>query len=283
MTKKQPRPSGSGSDAPSPDLRSERDQFLEKLTRRSGAHELLEAFKGLEEQVRALEAENADLRTRLEAESSVRQLLQKIEQLEREKSELLSRFERAEALSSKVSARIQEVEAEFSNLASLFVASNQLHSSLSPRGVARRIKDVLAQMVGAERYCMYLANAASTELVPIASEGILGQELVPLRVEGTGIGEVFRSGAVRLLEGADPRQGSLAAPAAIVPLNVDDRVVGVIAIVSTLSQKDRFDQVDIELFQLLGKQAAAALVGASLFAQAERKLPGLEAFLDLSV
>ncbi|HVJ22247.1 MAG TPA: hypothetical protein VM686_42870, partial [Polyangiaceae bacterium] len=63
----------------------------------------------------------------------------------------------------------------------------------------------------------------------------------------------------------------------------EDRVVGVIAIFSTLTQKTRFDAVDFELFKLLGQHAAAALVCASLFAQAERKLPGLEAFLDLSV
>jgi GAF domain-containing protein len=72
-------------------------------------------------------------------------------------------------------------------------------------------------------------------------------------------------------------------PPAVLPLNVDDKVVGVIAIFTTLSQKTQFDTIDFELFKLLGQHAAAALVSASLFAQAERKLPGLEAFLDLSV
>jgi len=64
---------------------------------------------------------------------------------------------------------------------------------------------------------------------------------------------------------------------------VDDKTVGVIAIFSTLAQKKRFDTVDFELFKLLGQHAAAALVSASLFAHTDRKLPGLEAFLDLSV
>ena len=82
---------------------------------------------------------------------------------------------------------------------------------------------------------------------------------------------------------SDPSKGTIAAPAAILPLTVDDQAVGVIAIFSTLSQKTRFDTIDFELFKLLGQHAAAALVGASLFAQAERKVPGLEAFIDLSV
>ena len=183
---------------------------------------------------------------------------------------------------SEFTARVQEVESEFANLANLFVASNQLHSSLSPRGVTRRIKEVLAQLVGAEKYCVYLTNPEGTELVPIASEGVPGSSLLTVRIDGSHHGEVFKSGAAKVSE-TDPSSGSIDVPAALIPLSVDEKVVGVIAIFSTLAQKKRFDTVDFELFKLLGQHAAAALVSASLFAHAERKLPGLEAFLDLSV
>jgi GAF domain-containing protein len=188
-----------------------------------------------------------------------------------------------EEISTQFSERAQEVESEFANLANLFVASNQIHSSLSPRGVTRRIKEVLAQLVGAERYCMYLANRDGTELVPIASEGVPGDMLAPRPADDSELGEAFRSGSAVVNEDADTSKCGLADPAAVVPLTVDDKVVGVIAIFSTLSQKTHFDTIDFELFKLLGQHAAAALVSASLFAQAERKLPGLEAFLDLSV
>jgi hypothetical protein len=272
------------SDAPAPDLRSERDQFLQKFTR--GARvtdELLREYEGLAQRLQLIEAENALLRNQVEAGDAIRELSRKIERLEKEKAELLSRFHHVEAQSSTVNARVEEVELEFANLANLFVASNQIHSSLSPRGVTRRIKEVLAQIVGAERYAMYLVNPEGTELVPIASEGVPGSSLLPLRVATTLVGGVFQSGAARVNEDIDPSQGSLDNPAAVLPLSVDERIVGVIAIFSTLSQKERFDTVDFELFKLLGQHAAAALVSASLFVQADRKLPGLEAFLDLSV
>lgn len=272
------------SDAPAPDLRSERDQFLQKFTR--GARitdEFLREYEELARRMQVVEAENALLRNQVEAGDAIRELSRKIEHLEREKAELLSRFRRAEAQSSTVSARVEEVELEFANLANLFVASNQIHSSLSPRGVTRRIKEVLAQIVGAERYSMYLVNPEGSELVPIASEGVSGNDLVPLRVAGTAVGEVFRSGAAQVNEDVPPSKGTLQSPAAILPLSVDDRIVGIIAIFSTLSQKERFDTVDFELFKLLGQHAAAALISASLYVQADRKLPGLEAFLDLSV
>jgi hypothetical protein len=276
-------PSGSDSSTPTPDLKSEGDRFAKKFSRGGLTEEFQQEYERLLERLRTLESENANLRAQLAADHAVRDLLKKIEVLEAEKSDLLSRTNRAEALSNQFTSRVQEVESEFSNLANLYVASNQLHSSLSPRGVTRRIKEVLAQLVGAERYSVYLANPEGTELVPIASEGVPGGQLLPVPVSGSRMGQVLQSGEALVEENYDPSQGVIEKPPAVIPLIVDERVVGVIAIFSTLSQKTRFDAVDYELFRLLGQHAAAALVSASLFAQADRRLPGLEAFLDLSV
>jgi len=274
----------SDSNSPPPDLKSERDRFMKSFTRGSRlTDEFIQDYERLLDRLGVLETENANLRAQVAADRAVRDLVQKIERLEAEKSDLLSRTNRAEASANQFTTRVQEVESEFSNLANLYVASNQLHSSLSPRGVTRRIKEVLAQLLGAERYSMYLANEEGTELVPIASEGVPGSELVPVAVAGSRLGDVLTKGEAAVEEDADPSRGALDRPAAVIPLVVDERVVGVIAIFSTLSQKTRFDAVDFELFRLLGQHAAAALVSASLFAQAERRLPGLEAFLDLSV
>jgi predicted nuclease with TOPRIM domain len=272
------------SNSPSPDLKSERDRFVKSFSR--GARltdEFIHDYERLLDRLGVLEAENANLRAQVAADRAVRDLVQKIERLEAEKSDLLSRTNKAEAATHQFTTRVQEVESEFSNLANLYVASNQLHSSLSPRGVTRRIKEVLAQLLGAERYSMYLVNQDASELVPIASEGVPGGELLPVPVAETRLGRVFTSGESQIEEEGDPSKGGPDRPAAVIPLVVDERVVGVIAIFSTLAQKTRFDAVDFELFRLLGQQAAAALVSASLFAQAERRLPGLEAFLDLSV
>jgi hypothetical protein len=271
------------SESPPPDLKKERDEFLQTLKGARLTEEFVRDHERLERRLRQLEAENAELRAQVETDGVFRDLAARIERLEQEKRDLLSRSERAEAATTQISERAHEIESEFANLANLFVASNQLHGSLSPRGVTRRIKEVLAQLVGAERYAIYLARPDAAELVPIASEGVSGDRLTSLRVEGSPIGRVFRTGTSLVDEEGDPSRGTLETPAACIPLAVDEKVVGVIAIFSTLTQKTRFDTVDFELFKLLGQHAAAALVSASLFARAERKIPGLEAFLDLSV
>jgi len=272
-----------GSDAPGTDLRSESNLLLKKFSRGAKlTEEFVREVELLQDRLRVLEAENAGLRAKVEADEAIRDLLAKIDRLESEKRDLLSRFHRVEEVNSEFTARVQEIESEFANLANLFVASNQLHSSLSPRGVTRRIKEVLAQLVGAERYCMYLANSDATELIPIAYEGVAGSALTPVKIADSELGEALVKGAASVSD-HDPTQGSITRPAAIIPLTVDEKTVGVIAIFSTLAQKKRFDTVDFELFKLLGQHAAAALVSASLFAHTDRKLPGLEAFLDLSV
>lgn len=269
---------------PPPDLRRERDEILQSFTRGARLTEQFAAeHERLRERLLLLEAENAQLRTQLEADDAVRRLLEKIEGLEVEKRELLSRTERAEKETSQFSARFSEVETEFANLANLFVASNQLHASLSPRGVVRRIKEVLAQLVGAESYAMYLCNVDGSELVPIASEGVAGEQLTAVRVDGSKVGEVVRNGTAYVDEERDSSRFDMDDPPAVIPLMVDESLVGAIAIFATLGQKSRFSTMDFELFKLLGQHAAAALVSACLFSKAERKLPGLEAFLDLSV
>ena len=230
-----------------------------------------------------LERDNASLRNKVETDGAVRELLARIQSLEEEKQQLLSKVQDVEENGGRFSDSFLQVENEFSDLASLYVAGSQLHTSFSPRGVMRRIKEALAQLVGAESYAIYLANEDGTELVPIAAEGVSGDELVNQPMRSSRIGEVFLTGEALVDASRDPTQGSVENPSAILPLSVEERIVGVIAIFATLAQKTQFSTLDYALFDLLQRQAAAALVGASLFVAADRRIPGLEAFMDLSV
>jgi GAF domain-containing protein len=161
------------------------------------------------------------------------------------------------------------------------VASNSLHSSLSPRAVSRRVKEVLEQLVGAEQFGVYLSVDDGRALVPIAVSG-LGSEPPTTEVLSEGpVGEVARSGAARIDDECDPSKGTVESPPAVFPLQIDDNIVGVVAIFRSFAQKTKFSTVDFELFKLLGQHAAAALMSSGLYAQAERKLPGPEAFGDL--
>jgi len=270
--------------APPPDLMRERDEVLQSFSRGAKLTEqFMQEYSRIREHALDLEESNARLRAQLEADDALAKLLGKVERLEQERQDLLRRTERAEKAKVSFDERFGEVENEFASLANLFVASNQLHASLTPRGVVRRIKEILAQLVGAEAYAMYIASSDGKELVPVASEGVPGELLVPLPLEGSSVGAVVHSRQAVIDEERETNQIDFERPPVIIPLGVDDTTVGAIVIFGTLEQKPRFSHTDFELFKLLGQHAAAALVGAALFEQAGRRLPGAEAFRDVSV
>jgi hypothetical protein len=98
------------------------------------------------------------------------------------------------------------------------------------------------------------------------------------------MGEVLRSGTPwfdleRLSFRAD--LSKLDRPVILVPLHIGSRVVGAIVIWDLLQQKTALQDVDYELFNLLGSHAAAALQGAKLTAELEGRPPALWAAADL--
>jgi GAF domain-containing protein len=107
--------------------------------------------------------------------------------------------------------------------------------------------------------------------------------LVSISTADSLLGKVVQQGKAVIDEDRPSNLLDFDNPPVVIPLIVDETTVGVIAIYATLEQKPRFSHTDFELFKLLGQHAAAALVGSSLFEQAGRKLPGAEAFRDLSV
>lgn len=269
---------------PPPDLMRERDEVLQSFSRGARLTEqFMSEYTRMRDRLLELENTNERLRAQLEADDKVARLLEKVEALEIERQELLKRTARAERAQGAFDERFNEVENEFAQLANLFVASNQLHATMSPRGVVRRIKEILAQLVGAESYAMYFLSADAEELAPIASEGVPGELLVPLHVATTAIGKAVLGRVSRIEEDRDTNKADFDDPVVIIPLVVDDTPVGAVVIFATLEQKPRFTHTDFELFKLLGQHAAAALVGASLFEHVGRRLPSAEAFRDLSI
>lgn len=269
---------------PPPDLLKERDEVLQSFNRGAKLTEqFMTEYTRMRERVLELENDNLRLRAQLEADDAMARLLSKVEKLERERSELMLRTEKAEKAQTVVDEQFAAVEGEFASLANLYVASNQLHSSLTPRGVVRRIKEILAQLVGAESYAVYLLSSDGKELVPIASEGVPGSSLGAISLFESPIGKVVQAGKSSIDDEREANVLDLENPPVIIPLVIDDSSVGAISIFATLNQKARFVGTDYELFKLLGHHAAIALVGASLFDQTGRKLPGAESFRDLSV
>ena len=137
---------------------------------------------------------------------------------------------------------------------------------LSPfSGPFQRFLRRLHQLVGAERFAIYMLNDDGTVAIPVGSEGLAEAELTAVRVGEGAVGAVCANGVSSVRQGDPLGEGSIAQPLAVLPMLVDGQTVGVIAIVWLLEQKHAWVQVDQELFHLLGSHAATALLAAHLY------------------
>ena len=277
------------------DLKLKRAEFVQTFFKKGAefTDEIVRENERVRREMALLENENTKLRTQLAKNKAMSELLDKIEQLEREKERLLSTVHEAQAVKSRFTDRFSEIEAELENFANLYVASYQLHSTLRLSVVLRHLKELLLQLVGARALAFYVADDAKRVLTPVAIEGVDRNELPPIRVHDLElihganggaralIERVFLTGVAHIVEGSVAKMG-LSAPAACVPMRVEDEVVGVIVVFSLLEQKPEFLPVDRELFKLLGAHAATALIGAQLYAKAGGALPSLDALKDVT-
>src|SRR3954464_7102201 len=111
MTEPKGRPP-TQSDRPPDDLKKERDAFIQQFFKKGAqfTEELLKENERLRERISELEGENSRLRTHLASDEAIRDLLRKIEELEDEKKELLTRSRRAEEDEDVYTEQYAEVE-----------------------------------------------------------------------------------------------------------------------------------------------------------------------------
>jgi hypothetical protein len=278
------------SDPPPEDLKRERDTFIQQFFRRGAqiSEELLSDIDRLRRQVSELEGENAQMRAQLASDTAIRDLLRKIEELEEEKRRLVQASMRPPEPKSEFEGRFADLENELANLGTVHVANIQLHSSTSVRRAFRSLRELLAQFLGAQQFGLYWVSddyrtsddPTSTTLVPVAVEGLTTKEAREFSLEDLPAAASFKRGEIWFDQRVDTSTGSPRRPAALVPMSMFNQRLGAIVIFKTLPQKTSFEQADYELFKLLSTQAAPAIVHAHLFAEAGKRAPSVQAFID---
>ena len=258
------------------------------------AEEFLQIFKKGEEFTKDLIKENERLRFRIaQLEEAIRntgneekiQLYEeRIKILDREINSLTERYRKVEEENKDFASKYLEVETENNNLANLYVASYQLHSTLDFNEVLRIVMEIVINLIGAERFTIFLMDEKTNELVPVAAEGVSLGELPKVKLgEGT-IGGVAKEGESYFAENPGEHTGQspdFTKPFVCIPLKIKEHVIGVISIYSLFTQKKAFSNIDYELFGLLAGHAATAIFSSKLYTQSERKLTTIQSFLDL--
>jgi hypothetical protein len=241
--------------------------------------ELLRENERLRREIARLQGEQMAASDERAWEKLRRELLARIESLEGERTDMLERLRQVEDENRHFTERYIEIEEENNNLASLYVASFQLHSTLHLPEVLQIIVEIVINLIGAEVFAIYVLDERTNVLSPVAAEGgPLGA--FPIHRLGEGmVGSAVESGETACVEGAEAPPGGQ--PIVAIPLRVQERPIGAIAIHRLLQQKDGFSALDRELFTLLAGHAATAIFAARLYSQSERKLNTIQGFIDL--
>lgn len=261
---------------------------------RGRAEEFLQAFKKGAEFTHDLLKENERLRFRLlEMENSLagraapdaagqnHALLSRIKELEQEKQDILNRIRKVEDENQDFANRYIEIEAENNNLANLYIASYQLHSTLDFKEVLQIIMEIVINLIGAEEFSLMLLDEKTGVLSAVACEGLDREDIPPVKLGSGLIGQTLQSGESYFVDDLETYKRDILSPMVCVPLKIKEHVIGVLAIYKLLVQKERFAQVDYELFTLLAGHAATAIFGARLYSDSERRLSTIQGFIDL--
>ncbi len=183
--------------------------------------------------------------------------------LRRQLEEIKGQFEALNRENADFRQRYQEVELQNENLLNLYVSGYQLHSTLAEEAVISVIREILLNLVGAEVSAVWLLDPASgrMELVSVTDEcGLFEDQPVRLTYERWKAlrgGEPWFAAA-----GIDIPSGE---PLTCIPLKLEERTVGILAIYKLLEQKEGFTSLDRDILGLLAAQAAATLIGARTF------------------
>ncbi len=182
-----------------------------------------------------------------------------------------SRFSTLAKESEDFLQRYRDMERQNENLLNLYVSGFQLHSSIRQEDVLAVISEILLNLVGADVFTLWLVNQSHGRL-EVASlndeDGVLGKEAPPL---AHGILKEVGEG-----RNWEPETAEAGQPLMAIPLQIESRTVGVLAIYRLLTQKEGgISALDKDLLGLLAAQSGVALLGSRLFGQLKQELKTL--------
>jgi len=207
-------------------------------------------------------AENEKLRALVYALES------ELDRTKRARLKLEEQLSTIEAECKRYLDRYVDVELQNANVANLYVASLRLHSTLLRADVVSAIQDIVINLIGSEELAIFerVPNGAD-HLRLIASFGVDARPIRTVPLGAGVIGRAARAGKAHVT-GRDHSLGEVlpheAHLTACVPMVVDGHVTGAVAIFRLLEHKRALEDVDFELFALLGTQGAMALYCSGL-------------------
>lgn len=190
---------------------------------------------------------------------------------------LSTRMAEMEKKTQKFRRRYEDIEQYNSALSSVYIASNQLHSTLDFTEVVKTAGEILWNLVAAPVFAIFLRDEKTGNLNLVGGENVAGRFPGDRMEHPDGmIAESLAEGISLFVEGES--EGD---PLACIPLKIDDRVVGIITVYRVEEHKGGLSDLDKELFDLLASQTATAMSSSQVYSETVKKLKSMESFINL--
>ncbi|MGC8916998.1 MAG: GAF domain-containing protein [Thermoanaerobaculum sp.] len=195
--------------------------------------------------------------------------------------ELAARLARTEADVKELAAQLAASERQISRLMNLYVATYQLHATLTPEEVLQTIAEIAVNLLGAKKFVVILRRDGGQGFEVALAQGLEASDAAffsgeEYRGGEVGVDATLADGVLRLAP--IPKSTMVA----VVPLKVQGELVGVLAVLELLPHKPALRPEDRELLDLLSAHAASALFAARILATKDRRLRTLESLIKLA-
>jgi regulator of replication initiation timing len=175
----------------------------------------------------------------------------------REREEMRRQLSQVERESAGFASQFAEIEQRNMNLANLYVSSYQLHGTLDRGTVLDSIREIVINLIGCEELAVFELSEDQSSLDLVTSFGIDEDEYSSIDIHEHPIGKLVATGGTYI--GSASAEGDDPSVTACLPLKLDGRVTGAIVLFRLLPHKLGLQELDFELFDLLGTHAATAL------------------------
>jgi GAF domain len=200
------------------------------------------------------------------------------EQLKAERDLLSTQLGDVEKKTQKFRRRYEDIEKYNMALSNVYIASNQLHSTLDFSEVVKTAGEILWNLIASPVYAIFLRSEKTGMLTLIGGAGLEDRFLDETMIEPIGIAaDALNEGVSLFIDGE-----VVGDPLAAIPLKIEGRgVIGLINIYEIEKHKGSLSDLDKELFDLLASQTATALTSSQVYSETIKKVKSMESFIQL--
>ncbi|MEJ7618270.1 MAG: hypothetical protein WKF30_15190 [Pyrinomonadaceae bacterium] len=205
--------------------------------------------------------------------------------IKKENEQLRTAMQQLHVRNAEMDRRIDEFRRRYEDidhyntaLSSVYIASNQLHSTLDFSEVVKTAEEILWNLVAAPAFAIFLRPEKGEDLKLVGGIGIEGRfPHGALRDPAGMINDALSKGVSLFIDAQTSGD-----PLACIPLQLQGRgTVGLIVIYEIEQHKGGLSNLDKELFDLLASQTATAMTSSRVYGETMKKLKSMESFISL--